>query len=523
MRTTTTTFEVDDEGLARVRAPRDDLVLERAEGPDRFACETGPFEAYERTVDVEDLGDGRHRVTETTSWVLGIPIWGVLFRPLVSRQIARHEAPPAPDPVSAGDEPGTEPAALTSPWWSPPARLDLRSSQVLSRLCGLSLLAGYLGTVLTQTITYAADEFGSSKSAQGGALAAVRLGVLLSVAIMAVADRRGRQKLLVVCAVGGSVAAGLTALAPGLVVLGATQTVSRAFSTALALLISVVAAEEMPSGGRAYAASVMAMTGALGAGVAVMLLPVADVAEPAWRLLYVVPLLALPLFLKIGRRLPESRRFARSHGRSTLAGHRMRLLLLAASSFFALVFFAPNTQFQNDFLRDEHGFTAIQITIFTILTNTPGGIGIVVGGRLADTRGRRLVGAVGTIGGAVLLGLRFLVGGPFLWILSIAGTIVAAVTVPALAVYGPELFPTALRGKANGYISVAGVAGSAVGLVAAGRLADRYGELGPGLAMLAVGPLVVAALVMAFYPETAHLELEDLNPEDAPSFITPLS
>jgi MFS family permease len=320
------------------------------------------------------------------------------------------------------------------------------------------------------------------------------------------------------------VASGLTAFAPNLAVLGLTQTFSRAFSTALALLITVVAAEEMPSGGRAYAASVLAMTGGLGAGVAVMLLPLADVAEPAWRLLYLVPLLALPLFVKIGAKVPESRRFTRRHARSTMVGHRMRLLLLAASSFFALVFFAPNTQFQNDFLRDEHGFTALQITLFTLVTSTPGGIGIVVGGRLADTRGRRLVGAVGTLGGATLLGLRFLVGGPFLWIFSIAGTIVAAVTVPALAVYGPELFPTSLRGKANGFISVAGVAGSAVGLLLAGQLADHYGRLGPGLAMLAVGPFVVAALVMAFYPETAHLELEDLNPEDAPpSFTTPLS
>lgn len=523
MRTTSTTFEVDDAGLAAVRTPRDDFVLERHEGDDRFVCESGPFEQYERTLQVETRGGGHHRVTETTTWVLGIPIWGVLFRPMVKRQIARHEAPQVPEPAAADGTPDTDDLAST-PWWSPPARLDLRASQVLSRLCGLSLLAGYLGTVLTQTITYAADEFDASKSAQGGTLAAVRLGVLLSVAILAVADRRGRQKLLLVCAVGGSVAAGLTALAPNLVVLGATQTFSRAFSTALALLITVVAAEEMPSGGRAYAASVLAMTGALGAGVAVMLLPVADVAEPAWRLLYLVPPLALPLFLRISRRLPESRRFTRPHGRSTMVGHRARLLLLAASSFFALVFFAPNTQFQNDFLRDEHGFTAIQITLFTLVTNTPGGIGIVVGGRLADTRGRRLVGAVGTIGGATLLGLRFLVGGPFLWIFSIAGTIVAAVTVPALAVYGPELFPTSLRGKANGIISVAGVAGSAVGLLLAGQLADHYGRLGPGLAMLAVGPFVVAALVMAFYPETAHLELEDLNPEDAPtSFTTPLS
>ena len=32
---------------------------------------------------------------------------------------------------------------------------------------------------------------------------------------------------------------------------------------------------------------------------------------------------------------------------------------------------------------------------------------------------------------------------------------------------------------------------------------------------LALGPLLVALIVLAAYPETAHVELEELNPEDA--------
>ena len=214
----------------------------------------------------------------------------------------------------------------------------------------------------------------------------------------------------------------------------------------------------------AYAASVLSMTAGLGAGIAVMLVPLADLAPWAWRIIYVVPLLFLPLFVNVGRRLPESRRFVRPHGRATMAGHRRRLLLLATVAFLGLMFWAPNTQFHNDFLRNA---------------------------------------------------ASYLVGGPMLWITALVGSIVAAVTVPALAVYGPELFPTALRAKANGIIAVAGVAGSAVGLVAGGRMHDHFGRYGPGIAVLAVGPFLVAALVLALYPETAHLELEELNPEDA--------
>ena len=87
--------------------------------------------------------------------------------------------------------------------------------------------------------------------------------------------------------------------------------------------------------------------------------------------------------------------------------------------------------------------------------------------------------------------------------------------VPALAVYGPELFGTYRRGRSNGIITTVGVAGSALGNVVAGWMSDVLdGRLGPVLALLAVGPLMVAVLVLWKYPETAGQELEDINPED---------
>jgi MFS family permease len=81
-------------------------------------------------------------------------------------------------------------------------------------------------------------------------------------------------------------------------------------------------------------------------------------------------------------------------------------------------------------------------------------------------------------------------------------------------VYGPELFPTALRGRANGIIAILGVAGSVIGLLVAGVLSDRWDGLGPALAVLSIGPALMALLVLTAYPETAHRELEELNPED---------
>jgi MFS family permease len=100
-----------------------------------------------------------------------------------------------------------------------------------------------------------------------------------------------------------------------------------------------------------------------------------------------------------------------------------------------------------------------------------------------------------------------------MWAASLGASIVGGASLPALGVYGPELFPTGVRAKANGVLVVAGVLGSSIGLLVAGWLSDRW-SLGPALALLAVGPALLAALVVLRYPETARLELEDLNPED---------
>ena len=304
------------------------------------------------------------------------------------------------------------------------------------------------------------------------------------------------------------------ALAPNLFWLGASQTVARGFATALALLVAVVAAEEMPAGSRAYAISVLAMTAALGAGMAVWFLPLADLGVSAWRVLYLLPVAGIALALHLRRDLPESHRYEVAHERAPTRAHPRRVALLAASGFLLAVFTAPASQFQNEFLRSEHGFTALQITLFTLATSTPGGLGILIGGRLADLRGRRLVGAVAVAGGVGLTVAMYLAQSWGLWVASAVGSVVGAAAVPALGVYGPELFPTTSRGRTNGIISAVGVVGSSAGLLAAGALSDSLGSFSPAMALLAIGPAILAVLIVVAYPETAHLELEEINPED---------
>ena len=506
--------------LAARREPRSDIVAERAAGDDRFEAEGGPFGHYERRLSLTELSPGgpdnehdgeQWELAETTSYRLAVPVWAWLFHYPVKWALLRRR-----------DAYGY--------WWAPPDRIDARAATVLGLLCTVQLVDGYLGTVLTQTVTFAADEFGHGNTAQGVVLAVVRAGVLLALATVALADRYGRRRLLLASGVASCVVTAVGALSPGLWFLGATQLVARGLSTALGILIVVLAAEEMPARSRAWAVSVLVLCAGLGSGMAVWVLPVADLHTAAWRTVYVVPLAGVAVMAWVGRRLPESRRFQAAGDRlqphqSRLAGsqadaeaaarRRRRLALLAASAFLIAMFAAPASGLRNDFLKDELDFSATAISLFTVVTNTPIGIGIFAGGYLADRRGRRPVGAAGLVLGAVFIAWAYFTDGAALWSLTLAGGVLGAMAVPALAVYGPELFGTYRRGRSNGLIVTVGVAGSALGLFVAGWLSDSLdGRLGPALALLAIGPLAVAALVMWKYPETAGQELEDINPED---------
>jgi MFS family permease len=486
---------VDPQEAEAFLRPRDGVVLERRVAPGRFESAEGPVEGYRRTVEVAPAEGGRLAVTQTLEYRLALLYVGWLFAWPVRRALER--------------------GIRRMPWWAPPERVDARGATALSVLAVASAIGGYLTALLTVSIAFAGREFGAGAGAQGVAGVAVRFGGAVALVLAAAAaDRLGRRRVILAAAALGCLVTAAGAAAPSLPWLAASQAVARPFALALLICVSIAAAEEMPAGSRAYAVSALGLAGAFGAGVTSMLLPLADAAPWGWRLLYAAPVLALPLVASIGRRLPETRRFARPHPDAGLGGHGGRFWLLAASAMLLAVFATPASFFANRYLLTEQGFSAAAITAFTLGTGTPGVIGVVIGGRLADTRGRRPVGAVALAVGTVCAAMVFLASGAALWAWALVGSIVGSAALPALGVYGPELFPTGARGRAGGLLALAGLTGSAAGLLAAGFAADAVGRVGPAIAWLAVGPLLVVVLVLARYPETARRTLEELNPED---------
>jgi MFS family permease len=274
----------------------------------------------------------------------------------------------------------------------------------------------------------------------------------------------------------------------------------------------------MPRNSRAYAVSVMAMASGLGAGVAVASLPLADLGSGGWRIVYAVTLVWLLVAVDIARRLPETKRFERPHVVAPPLDRR-RFGLLAAVALLSNLFVAPASLFQNGYLEDERGYSAALIAAFTLATATPAGIGLIVGGRFADFRGRRKIIAVALPVATAFIVLSYSIGGPPMWLAVILGGIAGAIAYPALAVYRAELFPTGNRSRAAGLLTAAALIGGIAGLLTTGQLLDAGNSHGVVLGSLASAQVAVVLIVLLRFPETAHRELEELNPEDARAAI----
>ena len=411
---------------------------------------------------------------------------------------------------------------------SGPVGFDERQRLILV-LVGLgSMLSAFTNTLFTQTVAYAADEFGVDNTGQGLGAAVVRWGILIAIPVVARADSGGRRPMIVATAWAAPLVCALGALSPGFPFLVATQTVGRPLGLALDILLAVLVVEEMPRDARAYATSLFAVLSGVGAGVAVASLPIADSSTGAWRWVYAVSLVWLPVAWVITRRLPESGRYLAR--RADFAGHlrgaarhglTRHLGRICTVVFLTNVFIATASIFQNRYLKETRGYSALLVAIFTTVTSAPAAVGLVLGGRVADRSGRRLLGALLVPVGSFLLAASFTLSGAPMWTTAIVGAVFLGAAYPAMAVYRGELFPTHQRGLAGGLIMTSSLVGGSIGLIGAGRVVDGGTSYGKAMMVLALFPAAASVLVWFRYPETAHLTLEEINPEDAAGPTSP--
>ncbi len=395
--------------------------------------------------------------------------------------------------------------------------LTARQRTILWLLALACVPATYANTLFTQTVAYAAQEFAISEQGQGIGAAIIRWGVVISLPLAALADRIGRRRLIIFCAFGAPLITALGGLAPSFAILVATQTLGRPLALVLTILIGIVATEEMSRDSRAWAISVLAIAAGFGAGFALAALPLADLGADTWRYIYAISLAWLVIAVTLLRKLPETTRFIERHEAHLDSATHIDKTRLTAQSFVAIfgnIFIAASSVFQVRYLRDVRDYSAVMITAFTLVTGTPASVGLLIGGRVADKRGRRMLSAVTFPLGAVLLTAAFSTSGQIMWLASVSGGICLGLAYPAMAVYRGEMFPTLHRSFASSVIMTASLIGGSIGLVGAGYFLNRDFSYGTVMSWLSIGPIIAGVLVFVTFPESAHRELEELNPED---------
>ncbi len=499
-------FLLSNDELGEILSERTGLIVEKrckAE-PSQFHLETGMLGSYSRRIDVgSQRADGLVAVRQIVEF--SVPLLG--FGTIVAWGIRSRLR--------------TKLSLVAIPLWLPPDPLDAAVLRQLARIILISVSAAYFATLLGQTLTFSAHEFRASVKMQAAVLLVSRLDVLPAMGLLLLVNRLGRVAVIRAATVLGMVFSVLSSLAPNMAALALLQLGAKGATAATAVLVTVLAAEIVARRQRAWAIGALLIGAALGAGLCDVLLPVAGVSLSSWRLLYLVsiPLGIWGAYLSFG--LYETNRFrvaaerlaqrADTERRLRLSGSRLAVLSTAA--FLVNAFLIPTTQFRNEYLRVERHFSATAIGIFVILTNVPGAVGLAVGGRLAETKGRRIVAGAAILIGGGGLALGFVSSGVALWIWTVIGSTVVTAIVPSLGVYQTEMFSTRSRGIGGGIVTAASRIGSIVGVAFVGFFASSL-SVGGSVALLFFGMLVLLPVLFWWFPETRGMSLEDITDQD---------
>jgi len=446
-----------------------------------------------------------------------VPYFGWFVR-VIAWWVARRDMQAAARGIQSGE---VEPTRRKSRFLVPPAAFSESQAAALATVAAVGVLANFGASLLTQGGSAVIQTFGRSDQALSFALAVTRIGVILALVASVLADRLGRRRLLLVGLAGICLSNTVAALAPTFAVFTASQVFVRGFVDGTLAVAAIVAIEEAPEGARAFALSMLGLAVGVGFAISVILLPIADLGGNGWRAMFLVSGFALLALPGIARRLPESRRFAslskeplRRRLRAEVRRYGRRFGALAAVAYLLSVFAAPSTQLTNRYLTHVHHFSNTDVAGFRAVTaGIPGFVGIVLAGRLAETRGRRPVGIIALVIATLSLIAFFVTGGATLWVTETVYIVAAACAGIAIGALDVELFPTEVRGSTNGVLLVCGVAGSVTGLLVTSALEGPVGGLGPAIALCGIAPLV-AALLVPFLPETAARRLDEVSPTE---------
>jgi len=364
---------------------------------------------------------------------------------------------------------------------------------------------------MSHTLPFARTSLELTEGQMSAVFAGVRAASLLGVVFAVVADRKGRRRPLLAAFALVCLASLMTAFIPSLPAYVISQSLVRIGVVAIASTSIVLIAEEVGAGYRALALGFYGLAGSMGVGFGLILLPIAEGTDNAWRLLFGFASLGLLAFPLLNRFLPESHVFVPAPPfpffKALGMGLGKHFWPLAGVSFFVAAFSSPAFDFVLERLINDLAWDTGAARFLLIVFSGVGTIGLLVGGRLADRIGRRPTSAaalaIGLVGG---VGFYALDSGWFLAVSIFLATLGATMLTPSIAAQRAELFPTRLRATAGGWITNVAIAGSITGFAAGAYLIDRYG-LTVTVSILGSG-LIISILLILRLPETRGMSLD---------------
>lgn len=509
------TIHVDAPYEDVVAAARRDLELD-----DQLTGETRAHAALAVTIEPAATGVD---VDVDVSDDLEIPFFQWFFTPPHRRSLTRA-AKHAAETIAAGATGAPLPGPIRRSLFLPPVSFTAEQGALIASVALLATLASFGSSLFGQNVDPIAKSFGVSNSDLGVSLAITRAGVLFALIATALADRRGRRIVLLWAVAGVCIGNLISAVSPNIEVFTGAQLIVRASVNAVLVVGGIAVVEEAPEGARAFAVAMLGLASGAGFALSVILLPAADLGTEAWRAAFAASALTIVLLPVLARNLTETRRYQQLTQRTETRGrmqevvdrsYRKRFLLLAAVGFLTNVFSAPSAQFTNRFLSDERGFSSSGVAGFRAVTaGLPGLFGILLAGRITETRGRRPVAMISLLVGTVCTIVFFLGDGVWLWTFMTIAIVAAAPAALSIGTMDAELFPTEVRGTSNAFLLVASVLGSVVGLVVAGQLSDSIGGLGKAIALCGIAPILAAVFLIPRLPETSGHALDDVSPSE---------